>query len=104
MVVIARGSVCRVRRSYLPPLLLLSAIRGSSYMFIKVGVRDFAPAAIVELRLRLAAVVPVSFLPSAGEPITGAKVGGLGLILVGVTLASGLVVWSRRPLAAVPKP
>jgi len=64
MVVMARGSVCRVRRSYLPPLLLLSAIWGSSYMFIKVGARDFSPAA----------------------------------------LASGLVVWGRRPAAAVPKP
>ncbi len=62
MVVTARGSVCRVRRSYLPPLLLLSAIWGSSYMFIKVGVRDFSPAAMVELRLLLAAVVLVSSL------------------------------------------
>ena len=35
-----------------------------------------------------------------GEPITGAKVGGLGLILVGVTLASGLVVRGRRPAPA----
>ncbi|TML23637.1 MAG: EamA/RhaT family transporter, partial [Actinobacteria bacterium] len=40
-----------MRRSYLPSLLLLSAIWGSSYMFIKVGVRDFSPAAMVELRL-----------------------------------------------------
>ena len=31
-------------------------------MFIKVGVRDFSPAAMVELRLVLAGVVLVSFL------------------------------------------
>ena len=51
-----------MRRSYLPQLLLLSAIWGSSYMFIKVGVRDFSPAAMVELRLLLAGAVLVSFL------------------------------------------
>jgi hypothetical protein len=55
-------SVCAVRRSYLPPLLLLSAIWGSSYMFIKVGVRDFSPAAMVELRLLLAGLVLVLFV------------------------------------------
>ena len=38
-----------------------------------------------------------------GEPLTGAKIGGLTLILLGVTLASGLVVWGRRPAQAVPE-
>src|SRR5438552_18971311 len=51
-----------MKRSYVPPLLLLSAIWGSSYMFIKVGVRDFSPAAMVELRLLLAGAVLVLFL------------------------------------------
>jgi hypothetical protein len=41
-----------VTRSYVPLLLALSAIWGSSYMFIKVGLRDFLPAAMVELRLQ----------------------------------------------------
>src|SRR5204863_2755678 len=48
-----------MRRSYVVLLLLLSAIWGSSYMFIKVGVRDFSPAALVELRLLLARAVLV---------------------------------------------
>jgi drug/metabolite transporter (DMT)-like permease len=39
-----------------------------------------------------------------GEPLTVAKVGGLALILVGVTFASGLVTMGRRPAAAVPEP
>jgi drug/metabolite transporter (DMT)-like permease len=38
-----------------------------------------------------------------GEPLTAAKVGGLALILVGVTLASGLVARGRRPTPAVPE-
>jgi drug/metabolite transporter (DMT)-like permease len=49
-----------VTRAYVPQLLLLSSIWGSSYMFIKVGVRDFPPAAMVELRLLLAAAVLVT--------------------------------------------
>jgi drug/metabolite transporter (DMT)-like permease len=39
-----------------------------------------------------------------GEPLTGAKVAGLALILVGVTLASGLVVRGRSATPAVPEP
>jgi drug/metabolite transporter (DMT)-like permease len=39
-----------------------------------------------------------------GEPLTFAKLGGLALILIGVTLASGLVTLGRQPAAAVPEP
>jgi len=75
-----------VRRSYLPPLLLLSAIWGSSYMFIKVGVRDFPPASLVELRLLTAGAVLVPFVAArrglrslrpAARP--GAVVGVIGM-------------------------
>jgi drug/metabolite transporter (DMT)-like permease len=38
-----------------------------------------------------------------GEPLTAAEVAGLALILVGVTLASGLATFGRR-VAAVPEP
>jgi drug/metabolite transporter (DMT)-like permease len=38
-----------------------------------------------------------------GEPLTGAKVVGLALILVGVTLASGLLTVGRRSARAVPE-
>jgi drug/metabolite transporter (DMT)-like permease len=77
-----------VKRSYLLPLLLLSAIWGSSYMFIKVGIRDFSPAAMVELRLLLAAAVLVSFvalrrgLRAVGPAFPpGAFVGVVGMAL-----------------------
>jgi drug/metabolite transporter (DMT)-like permease len=49
-------------RGYLTLLLTLSAIGGASYLFIKVGVRDFDPAALVELRLLFAAPIVVGFL------------------------------------------
>jgi drug/metabolite transporter (DMT)-like permease len=77
-----------VIRGYLPQLLVLSAIWGSSYMFIKVGVRDFSPAAMVELRLLLAAAVLLSAaamrrglrsVRAAARP--GAVVGVVGMAL-----------------------
>jgi drug/metabolite transporter (DMT)-like permease len=77
-----------VTRGYVPQLLVLSAIWGSSYMFIKVGVRDFSPAALVELRLLFAAGVLVTAaamrrglrsMRSALRP--GAFVGSVGLAL-----------------------
>ena len=39
-----------------------------------------------------------------GEPLTAAKVGGLALILLGVSLASGLVSFRRRAAPALPEP
>ena len=75
-----------MRRSYLPQALLVSAIWGSSYMFIKVGIRDFSPAALVELRLLTAGAVLVPFvaarrgLPALRPAVRpGAVVGVIGM-------------------------
>ena len=46
----------RHAHSYLPLLLALAAIWGASYLFIKVGVRDFAPTTFIALRMLIAAV------------------------------------------------
>jgi drug/metabolite transporter (DMT)-like permease len=77
-----------VSRSYLPPLLILSAIWGSSYMFIKVGLRDFSSAALVDVRLLLAATVLVGVVLARGgaarlRPAArpGAVVGTIGMAL-----------------------
>jgi drug/metabolite transporter (DMT)-like permease len=84
-------------RGYLTVLFALSAIWGSSYMFIKVGLRDFAPAMLVDLRLALAAVVLIGFaaarrrtrqLPAALAP--GAVVG-----IVGMALPFLLITWGE---------
>jgi drug/metabolite transporter (DMT)-like permease len=45
-----------VSRRYLTYLLVLSAIWGASFLFIKVGVRDYEPAALVFLRVLFAAL------------------------------------------------
>src|SRR5438270_9826369 len=65
-------------------------------MFIKVGVRDFSPAAMVELRLLLAAAVLVSFVAArrglrAVRPAVrpGAFVGVLGMAIPFVLISWG---------------
>jgi drug/metabolite transporter (DMT)-like permease len=45
-----------VSRRYLTYLLVLSAIWGASFLFIKVGVREYEPAALVFLRVLFAAL------------------------------------------------
>jgi drug/metabolite transporter (DMT)-like permease len=90
-------SVRAMSRSYLPPLLLLSAIWGSSYMFIKVGVRDFPPAAMVETRLLLAGAVLVSFLaPRRGlRGVRPAFAPGAFVGVVGMALPFLLISWGE---------
>ena len=89
-------------RGYVPLLLLLAAIWGSSYLFIKVAVRDVAPAAMVELRLLLAVPILIAYL--------GAQVGwrrvlpelrsvwrvGLVLGLVNAALPFTLIAWGEQ--------
>src|SRR5947209_936725 len=86
-----------MKHSYLPQLLLLSAIWGSSYMFIKIGVRDFSPAAMVELRLLLACAVLVSFVAvrrglSAVRPALGP---GAFVGVVGMAIPFALISWGE---------
>jgi drug/metabolite transporter (DMT)-like permease len=50
-----------VSRRYAFSLLVLGAIWGSSYLFIKVGVRDLSPAVLIEIRLLCAAPLLVAF-------------------------------------------
>jgi len=50
-----------VSRRYAFFLFVLGAIWGSSYLFIKVGVRDLSPAALIEIRLLFAIPLLVGF-------------------------------------------
>jgi drug/metabolite transporter (DMT)-like permease len=66
-----------VTRSYTPLLLVLAAIWGASYLFIKVGVRDFEPTVLMTLRLLIAAVLLIGFLAAReGTRDAMAQVGG----------------------------
>jgi drug/metabolite transporter (DMT)-like permease len=86
-----------VRRSYLPQLLLLSAIWGTSYMFIKVGVRDFSPAALVELRLLLAGavLVPVVAARRGLRALRPAAAPGGVVGVIGMALPFLLISWGE---------
>jgi drug/metabolite transporter (DMT)-like permease len=53
------------RRSW-TSLLLLAAIWGASYLFIKIGLRDLSPSAVAFLRVLLAALVLLALAASRG--------------------------------------
>ena len=50
-------------RRHIAILLALSAIWGSSFMFIKVGVREFEPGALIFLCVALGAVTLLAVVP-----------------------------------------
>ncbi len=88
-------------RAYLTLLLVLSAIWGASYLFIKVAVRDLEPAALVELRLLFAAPVLIAFVVTRSG-VRGAvrdfrAIGWRGLFLgiVGLALPFALISWGE---------
>jgi drug/metabolite transporter (DMT)-like permease len=58
------SGVCQeaMARSYGPLLFLLAAIWGASYLFIKIGVRDFEPSFFITLRLLIGGVLLFAFL------------------------------------------
>jgi drug/metabolite transporter (DMT)-like permease len=95
------GSLSGMRR-YWPLLLVLSGIWGASYMFIKVGVRDLDPAALVELRLLCAAPVLIAFVvwrDGARDAVRDARaVGWRGAFLgaIGLALPFTLISWGEK--------
>jgi drug/metabolite transporter (DMT)-like permease len=75
------------RRSWLM-LLVLAAIWGASYMFIKIGVRDFSPAMVSWVRVALAAGV-LGGLAAARGVLTGLSGRWKVLALVGIVQVAG---------------
>jgi drug/metabolite transporter (DMT)-like permease len=83
-------------------LLLLSALWGASYLFIKVAVREIEPTAMIELRLILAGAVLVAYLVhSVGGREAIAQVRGTGLngLVLGVlngAIPFTLIAWGEK--------
>ena len=70
-------------------LLILGAIWGASYLFIKIGVRDLSPAMVAWARIALAAAVLVPLAHRSGA-LAAARGSGLGWLgLVGVVQVAG---------------
>ncbi|HEY5099093.1 MAG TPA: DMT family transporter [Gaiellaceae bacterium] len=87
-----------MRRRYVFLLVVLGAIWGSSYLFIKVGIRDLSPAVLIEVRLLSAAPILVAFawrrygvaaLVRAWRP-------GLVLAVLNAAVPFTLIAWGER--------
>ena len=88
---------------YLPSVLLLAAIWGASYLFIKVGVRDFQPATLMSLRLLIAFVPLFVFVAatrggarSAARELASVWRAGLALGLLSAAVPFTLVAWGEK--------
>ena len=89
-------------RSYAPLLFFLAGIWGASYLFIKVGVRDFSPAFFIEMRLVIAGLLLLAFL-AAREGVRPALAGvrstwreGLIFGTINGALPFTLIAWGEK--------
>jgi drug/metabolite transporter (DMT)-like permease len=87
-----------VGRRYALFLLTLGAIWGSSYLFIKVGVRDLSPAALIEIRL-LCAIPPLAVFAAQRYGVRAlwdARRQGLVLGVVNAAIPFTLIAWGEK--------
>jgi drug/metabolite transporter (DMT)-like permease len=89
-------------RSY--PVLIgaLAAVWGASYLFIKVGVRDFEPTTLMSFRMLIAGLLLLGFLawqdgarPALGQ-IGGAWREGLTMGLINGAIPFTLIAWGEK--------
>jgi drug/metabolite transporter (DMT)-like permease len=87
-----------VRRRYALFLLVLGAIWGSSYLFIKVGVRDLSPAALIEIRLLTAIPLLVVFAArrNGWEALWAARREGVVLGVINAAIPFTLIAWGEK--------
>ena len=88
---------------YLPSVLLLAAIWGASYLFIKVGVRDFQPPTLMAARLVIAFVPLFAFLAAtrggarqAARELVSVWREGLALGLLSAAVPFTLIAWGEK--------
>ena len=88
-------------RSYWPLILLLAAMWGASYLFIKVAVEDIPPAAMTELRVLSAGLLLAGYLvwrmgmSRAVEEVRAAWRPCLVLGVINSAVPMGLVAWGE---------
>jgi drug/metabolite transporter (DMT)-like permease len=85
-------------RRYAFLLFVLGAIWGSSYLFIKVGVRELSPAALIEIRLLAAFPLLVAFaVRRAGwRALWDARRAGLVLGVINAAVPFTLIAWGEK--------
>lgn len=85
-------------RRYALFLLALGAIWGSSYLFIKVGVRELSPAALIEIRL-LCAIPPLALFASrryGWAALWAARRQGVVLGVINAAIPFTLIAWGEK--------
>jgi len=94
-------TVKEMSRRYGPLILTLAAIWGASYLFIKVGVRDFEPTVLMSARMLLAASLLVGLLVvreggrAAISKVAGAWREGLIFGVINGALPFTLIAWGE---------
>jgi drug/metabolite transporter (DMT)-like permease len=86
---------------YLGVLLLLGAVWGASFLFIKVGVQEMAPETLVALRLAIASVILLGVLYARGLRLPGSWriwADFLFLGVVGLIFPYLLITWSEQSI------
>ena len=90
-------------RRYLPPVLALGAIWGASYLFIKVGDRDFQPPTLMAARLLIAFVPLFVYLAwtnggaaGAARELAAVWREGLVLGLLSAAIPFTLIAWGEK--------
>ncbi len=98
----AGGSLRVVTRGYVPLLLLLAAIWGASYLFIKVALDDLEPTVMMALRLLIAAPPLIALLAwregarEALAQVRGVWREGLVVGVVGSALPFTMIAWGEK--------
>jgi len=87
-----------VRHRYAIYLVVLGAIWGSSYLFIKVGVRELSPPALIEIRLACALplLVVYAIRRYSIEALRGAWREGIVLGVLNAAIPFTLIAWGER--------
>jgi drug/metabolite transporter (DMT)-like permease len=88
-------------RRYGPLIFPLAALWGASYLFIKVGVRDFAPTVLMTLRLLIGGLLLLGFLAATSggremvASVRGAWREGLVIGTINGALPFTLIAWGE---------
>jgi drug/metabolite transporter (DMT)-like permease len=88
-------------RSYWPLILLLAAMFGASYLFIKVAVEDIPPAAMTEIRVLVGGLLLLGYLvwrmggARAVSELRAAWRASLVLGIINGAVPMGLVAWGE---------
>ena len=83
-------------------IVTLAAIWGASYLFIKVGIRDFAPTVFVSARMLIAGLLLVGFLMikdgagAAVQEVRGAWRDGVVMGTINGVIPFGLITWGEK--------